>query len=255
MAGDIIVVDSIKTAYGSRVVHDGLSLTVRRGEILSIVGGSGSGKSTLLKVLLLLKKPVSGKVLFNGVDAFSLSSSERQRLRNRMGVLFQSVALFSSITVGENIVYAIRKRSRVPKDMACEMAMLKLRLANLPEDVFFMYPSELSGGMRKKAGLARALALDPEILFLDEPTSGLDPISADEFDRTINSISRLMGITVVMITHDLPSLLISDRVAVLSNGKVVYIGPVEGLERVDDPWIKTLLSGERGRRFLGGVTA
>ncbi len=255
MAGDIIVVENLKTSYGERVVHQGLNLSVRKGEILSIIGGSGTGKSTLLKVLLLLKEPDKGKVLFWGKDVFSLSSRERQELRDRMGVLFQSAALFSSMTVGENIVYTIRKKAKVSYKAACEMAAFKLELANLSSDVFHMYPSELSGGMKKKAGLARAMALDPEILFLDEPTSGLDPISADEFDRTISKVCRILGVTVVMITHDLPSLLISDRVAVLAKGKVVYEGEVKGLWQVDDPWLKKLLSTGRGRRFLGGVQA
>ncbi len=255
MAGNIIEIQDLTTAYGSKVIHRGLNLTVKRGEILSIVGGSGSGKSTLLRVMLLLKRPLSGRVLFNGVDAFSLSAHQRQSLRNRMGVLFQSVALFSSITVGENIVYSIVKRSGIPERFACEMALFKLRLANLSPEVFHMYPSELSGGMKKKAGLARALALDPEILFLDEPTSGLDPISADEFDATIRQVVDIMGVTVVMITHDLSSLLISDRVAILAGGRVIYEGPVEGARGVEDPWVKRLFSGERGRRFLGGAEA
>lgn len=253
MDRNIIEIRNLKTAYGNRIIHEGLNLDVRKGEILSIVGGSGSGKSTLLRVMLLLKEPVEGSVKINGVEVSRLSELEKQRLRNRMGVLFQSAALFSSITVGENIVYAITKRSRIPKEIACEMALVKLQLANLTSDVFNMYPSELSGGMRKKAGLARALAIDPDILFLDEPTSGLDPISADEFDRTIRKIVDLLGITVVMITHDLSSLLISDRVAILAEGKIIFSGALKDVVSVENEWIKKLFSGERGRRFLVGV--
>ena len=249
---DLLRIENLTTAYGERVIHKGLNLEVRRGEILSILGGSGAGKSTLLKVMLLLKRPVSGKVYIYGVDAFRVSDAERDALRRRMGVLFQANALFSSITVGENIVYVIRKKHKVPEDVACEMALLKLKLANLTEDVFNMFPDQLSGGMKKKASLARALALDPDILFLDEPTSGLDPISADEFDRTLSDINRLLGTTVVMITHDLASLRISHRVAVLSSGRVIYSGAVEGLFEVDDPWVKQLITGERGRRLLSG---
>ncbi len=249
---DLLRIENLTTAYGERVIHKGLNLEVRRGEILSILGGSGAGKSTLLKVMLLLKRPVSGKVYIYGVDAFRVSDAERDALRRRMGVLFQANALFSSITVGENIVYVIRKKHKVPEDVACEMALLKLKLANLTEDVFNMFPDQLSGGMKKKAALARALALDPDILFLDEPTSGLDPISADEFDRTLSDINRLLGTTVVMITHDLASLRISHRVAVLSSGRVIYSGAVEGLFEVDDPWVKQLITGERGRRLLSG---
>jgi len=253
MGGNIIEIRNLKTAYGSRIVHRGLNLDVRRGEILSIVGGSGSGKSTLLRVMLLLKEPLEGSIRIDGVEVSGLTEVEKQRLRNKMGVLFQSAALFSSVTVGENIVYAITKRSKIPREIACEMALVKLQLANLSPEVFNMYPSELSGGMRKKAGLARALAVDPEILFLDEPTSGLDPISADEFDMTIRKIVDLLGLTVVMITHDLPSLLISDRVAVLASGKIIFTGPLKDVVEVEDPWVKKLFSGERGRRFLVGT--
>ncbi len=250
---EIIKVENLTTAYGSRIIHKRLSLTVKRGEILSILGGSGSGKSTLLKTLLLLKRPLEGRVYIYGVNAFAITEAERDALRRRMGVLFQAGALFSSITVGENITYVIRKKHKIPQNAACEMALFKLRLANLPEEVFNMYPDQLSGGMKKKAALARALALDPDVLFLDEPTSGLDPISADDFDRTISEINRLLGTTVVMITHDLASLRISHRVAVLSVGRMIYSGPVKGLFEVDDPWIKELVSGERGRRLLGGA--
>lgn len=202
---------------------------------------------------MLLKEPDKGEVIFGGYDISRLSEAQKQQLRNRMGVLFQSDALFSSITVGDNIVYSIVKRKRVPPWIACEMAMVKLQLANLGVDAFSMYPGELSGGMKKKAALARALALDPDVLFLDEPTSGLDPISADEFDRTIRQIVDIMGITVVMITHDLPSLLICDRVAVLAQGELVYCGSPQGLPEVGDPWVRQLVSGERGRRFLIGT--
>ena len=248
----LIEIANLVSKYGTTIIHEGLNLKVKRGETVAIVGGSGSGKTTLFKELLLLKPIAGGSLRIAGKEIDKLSEKEQQQIRNKMGVLFQSAALFSSLTVGENIVYTIRKRFKINKNLAQYIAFTKLKISGLEPDVFYMYPHELSGGMKKKAGLARALALDPEILFLDEPTSGLDPISADEFDRTIKKISDILNLTVLMITHDIASLKIVDTVAVLFNKKFVYTGSWKRLSSVENPWIKKYIGGERGKVLLNG---
>ncbi len=251
MAEYIIEIKNLVSKYGEKIIHENLNLKIKKGEIVAIVGGSGSGKTTLFRELLMLKEISGGSVKINGMDITTIGEKAKQKIRNMIGVLFQSAALFSSFSVGENIVYAIRKRYNISYNLAKELAILKIDLADLEKDVFNLYPFELSGGMRKKAGLARALSIDPQILFLDEPTSGLDPISADEFDKTIKKLNKLLGITVVIITHDIATLNVTDNVAVLANKKIIYFGPPYKLKDVDNEWIHKLISGERGKVLNG----
>lgn len=249
----IIEVRGLRTAFGSHVVHDGLDLEVRRGEVLGIVGGSGSGKSVLLHTILGLLEPERGEIFFDGKPMTQLSKAERSKLERRWGVLFQGSALFSSLTVRENICAPIREHVEMPVRLMHEIADLKLGLAGLGLEAAEKYPSELSGGMKKRAGLARALALDPDILFLDEPTAGLDPISAAAFDALLAELSATLGITVIMITHDLDTLhAICDRVAVIADKRIVAVDTVQNLARHDHPWIKSYFGGPRGRAVLRG---
>ncbi|HWL68569.1 MAG TPA: ATP-binding cassette domain-containing protein [Geminicoccus sp.] len=246
----IIEVRGLVTRFGERTIHDGLDLTVRRGEVLGLVGGSGSGKSVLMRTILGLLRPSAGTIRLLGADLAALSREKLVALRGRTGVLFQDAALFSTLTVAENAQVPMRERFNWPRSLLAEMACLKIALVGLPEDARDKYPSELSGGMRKRAGLARSIAIDPEVLFLDEPTAGLDPIAAAAFDELILQLSRTLGLTVVMITHDLDSLMrITDRVAALINGKAV-VAPIDELRRLDDPWLRQYFGGPRGRAAL-----
>ncbi|MCR9221300.1 MAG: ATP-binding cassette domain-containing protein [Alphaproteobacteria bacterium] len=247
----VIKIEGLRTQFGSQVVHDGVDLEVRRGEVLGVVGGSGSGKSVLLREIIGLLRPSAGRVELLGEDVWALSETERQRLNRRTGVLFQDGALFSSLTVAENVQVAMREHLKLPQTMMDELAALKIAMVGLPTEAGGKVPSELSGGMRKRAGLARALALDPEILFLDEPTAGLDPIGAAAFDTLIRSLQRSLGLTVFMVTHDLDSLAtICDRVAALVD-KRIRVGTMAQHMADDHPWLREYFHGPRARAVAG----
>jgi len=243
----IIRVRGLVNRFGAETVHDGLDLDVLRGEVLGIVGGSGSGKSVLLRTIVGLNRPVEGQVEVFGRDVLAISDRQRRELENRWGVLFQDGALFSSLTVAQNIEVPIKEYYDIPLQLMDEISAVKVGMVGLSEEAGEKYPFELSGGMRKRAGLARALALDPEIVFLDEPTAGLDPIAAGAFDELIRDLKTSLGLTVVMVTHDLDSLFaICDRVAVLVDKKV-RIGTLEQLLKDNHPWIHSYFHGPRGR--------
>lgn len=245
-----IEVEGLVTRFGDHVVHDRLDLAVRRGEVLGVVGGSGTGKSVLLRAVVGLLRPAAGRVrvLGQAVDEPGAEAS----LRRRWGVMFQDGALFSSLGVRENVEVPLRELAGLDPEAASALARLKIAMAGLPPEAEEQRPSELSGGMRKRAGLARALALDPEILFLDEPTAGLDPIGAAAFDRLIAELREALGLTVFLVTHDLDSLFaICDRVAVLAERRVLAIGTMEDMLRVDHPWVHEYFHGPRARAARG----
>jgi len=243
-----IEVRDLVSAFGNHVVHDHLNLTVNRGEVLGVVGGSGAGKSVLLRTIIGLKQPDGGEVRLFGHDISEVSYSQWTGIERRWGVLFQHGALFTSLTVKENVQAPMREHTNLSQAEQNELADLKIALAGLPAAAGALKPSELSGGMIKRAALARALALDPELLFLDEPTSGLDPIGAAAFDELIRDLSESLGLTVFMITHDLDSLYaITDRVAVIADKKIVAAAPVTELEHSEHPWIREYFLGPRGR--------
>jgi phospholipid/cholesterol/gamma-HCH transport system ATP-binding protein len=246
-------IQGLRTSFGTQVVHDALDLEVRRGEVFGIVGGSGAGKSVLLRCILGLMRPERGEIEVLGQEIGRLGERERFELQARQGVLFQNGALFSSLTVAENVQAPLRERLRLSESLLQQLTGLKLDLVGLPHDSCHKYPAELSGGMRKRAGLARAIALDPEILFLDEPTAGLDPIGAAGFDRLIGGLQRSLGLTVVMVTHDLDSLTaICDRIAALVDKRAV-VGTLEELRNLDHPWLHDYFHGPRGRAALAAA--
>lgn len=248
-----IVVRRLVSKFGDHLIHDGLDLTVQKGEILGVVGGSGTGKTVLLNTIIGLRRPDGGEVRVFGLNPHSSSASEKSTIDRRWGVLFQQGALFSSLSVKENVAAPMHEHTGLPEALIGELAELKIALAGLPSEAIAKHPAELSGGMRKRASLARALALDPELLFLDEPTAGLDPIGGQAFDELIRNLSDTLGLTVFMITHDLDSLYaICDRVAVIADKKVVAAGPVAELEKSDHPWIKEYFLGPRGRAVRQG---
>jgi len=255
-ASPIISVRGLRTAFGPQVVHDGLDLDVRRGEIIGIVGGSGTGKTVLLRSIVGLNKPQAGTIHVFGENLAAMDPDERRRYEQRWGVLFQDGALFSSLSVAQNIQVPLREYLRMPQDLMDEIAALKLALVGLPADAGPKMPSELSGGMRKRAGLARALALDPEILFLDEPTAGLDPIGAAAFDELVLGLRKTLGLTIFMVTHDLDSLYaICDRIAVLAEKRVLAIGTMADMLKVDHPWVREYFHGPRSRAAQAGAAA
>ena len=244
----LIEVNNLWTRFGDHVVHRDVSLAVDRGEVLSLVGGSGSGKTTLLRQMMGLETPSAGEVKVFGVSLQHSDADEIQRIRNRWGVLFQQGALFSSLTVRQNVQFPMRENLTLSPRLMDELATAKLEMVGLSADDGDKFPSELSGGMTKRAALARALALDPAIVFLDEPTSGLDPISAGDFDSLIKTLQRTLGFTVFMVTHDLDSLhTVCDRIAALAEGKIVAIGPIEDVLKSDHPWVKAYFKGKRSR--------
>ena len=250
-SNDIVIrVSGLETRFGDQLVHDGLALSVRRGEVLGIVGGSGAGKSVLLRALIGLIRPTAGHIEILGNDLAALSPRQTQALQGRWGVLFQDGALFSSLSVAQNIDLPLSEHTNLAPELRQEIVSIKISLVGLPPEAANKYPSELSGGMRKRAGLARALSLDPEILFLDEPTAGLDPIGAANFDQLIRRLQRSLGLTVVMVTHDLDSLrAITDRIAVLVD-KRVMLGTMESLMQERHPWIRDYFHGPRGRAAM-----
>jgi phospholipid/cholesterol/gamma-HCH transport system ATP-binding protein len=249
-APPIIHVRGLTTRVGGRVLHENLDLDVRRGEVLGVVGGSGSGKSMLLRNIVGLERPAAGEVEVFGEPVHALDQERLRILESRWGVLFQDGALFSSLTVAQNIAVPLKEHLDLEEPLVEEIAAVKTALVGLPADAAAKYPAELSGGMRKRAGLARALALDPGLLFLDEPTAGLDPIAAGAFDGLIRDLRQSLGLTVFMVTHDLDSLAaICDRIAVLVD-KRLRIGTMAELLRDPHPWIQAYFRGPRGRAAL-----
>jgi phospholipid/cholesterol/gamma-HCH transport system ATP-binding protein len=249
----IITIRGLDNSFGEQVIHEDLDLDVRRGEILGVVGGSGTGKSVLMRSIIGLQIPTAGEVEVLGENMIGRSEDEAKNIRRRWGILFQNGALFSTLTVAENVEVPIREYFPfINQQLLDEIASFKIAMSGLPADAGPKYPSELSGGMRKRAGLARALALDPELLFLDEPTAGLDPIGAANFDELIESLQKRLDLTVFLITHDLDTLYaICDRVAVLADKKVIAIGTIAELLALDHPWIQEYFNGPRGRAAAG----
>src|SRR5687768_16693640 len=251
----IIAVRGLRNSFGEQVIHDNLDLNVRRGEILGVVGGSGTGKSVLMRSIIGLQTPDAGTIEVLGENMIGREEDEAKNIRRRWGVLFQAGALFSTLTVAENVEVPIREYFPFIKEpLLDEIASFKIAMSGLPANAGPKYPSELSGGMKKRAGLARALALDPEMLFLDEPTAGLDPIGAAAFDELIANLKQRLELTVFLITHDLDTLYaICDRIAVLADQKVVAVGTIEELLALDHPWIQEYFNGPRGRAASAGL--
>ncbi|PWI53255.1 ABC transporter ATP-binding protein [Rhizobium phaseoli] len=249
--GVVLSARDVTVAFGSKVVLDNLNLDIYRGEILGFVGASGTGKSVLMRTVLRLLPRRSGTIKILGQDFDELDEPQRNALDMRLGVLFQQGALFSSLTVKENIQVPMREYLDLPRSLMDELAHLKIRMVGLAADAADKYPSELSGGMIKRAALARALALDPELVFLDEPTSGLDPIGAAEFDELIANLRDSLGLTVYMVTHDLDSLFsVCDRIAVLGKKRVMVEGTIDDMLAYDDPWVQAYFRGKRARSIV-----
>lgn len=246
----VIRVRGLVNGFGDKIIHDHIDLDVKRGEVLGVVGGSGAGKSVLLRSIVGLNRPLSGSIKVFGQETVGIAPDEMRGLQLHWGVLFQEGALFSSMTVAQNIQVPMRRWTHMSQSLMDELAAMKLSLVGLPEDAARKYPSELSGGMKKRAGLARALSLDPELLFLDEPTAGLDPISASQFDQLVGDLQKSLGLTVFMVTHDIDTLrATTDRIAVLVNKKI-KVGTIKELLQDKDPWIHEYFAGPRGRAAL-----
>lgn len=257
MSDDVVIsIRGLRNQFGSQVIHDRLDLDIYKGEVLGIVGGSGTGKSVLLRTILGINRPATGRIEIFGKARSDMTLDDQRAVERRWGVLFQDGALFSSLTVAQNIQVALKEHLHMPQKLMDEIAALKIALVGLPPEAGPKYPSELSGGMRKRAGLARALALDPEIVFLDEPTAGLDPIGAAAFDELIGNLQATLGLTVFMVTHDLDSLYaICDRIAVLAEKKVLVTGTIEEMLHQEHPWIREYFHGPRGRAAVAAKDA
>jgi phospholipid/cholesterol/gamma-HCH transport system ATP-binding protein len=246
-----IHVDDLVVGFGRKTILDHLSLDVRRGEILGLVGASGGGKSVLMRTIIGLIRKRSGHIDIGRLDIDDIRSRDPRAAAGQWGILFQQGALFSSLTVRQNVQFPMRENARMSQTLMDEVAIAKLEMVGLSPDDGDKFPSELSGGMTKRVALARALALDPAILFLDEPTSGLDPISAGDFDALIKTLQKTLGLSVFMVTHDLDSLnTVCDRVAALAGGKIVAIGPMKSLLASDHPWVRAYFHGKRSRTVL-----
>ena len=244
----VIEMQNVSTSFGQHVVHTDINLAINRAEIFAIIGGSGSGKSTLLREMILLQIPTSGSINILGVNLQNISEKDALALRKRWGVMFQHGGLFGSLTVKENVGLPLREHTQLSEPLIDEIAALKLAMTGLKFEVSQQYPSELSGGMMKRASLARAMALDPELLFLDEPTAGLDPVSAAGVDELVINLRDQFGLTIVMITHDLDLLWqVADRVAVIADGKVQAVGSMLALSTNSNPAVKEFFDGQRGR--------
>lgn len=244
----VIDVHGLCTRFGAKRVHEDISLSIRRGEAFAIVGGSGSGKTTLLRELLLLQRPTAGSISVLGERSDGLDRASLRRLRRRTGVLFQDGALFGGMTVGENVALPLREHTGLRPPLLDEIVALKIALTGLDPETAVLYPSQLSGGMRKRAALARALALDPELLFLDEPTAGLDPVSAAGLDELIGRLKGALGLTIVMVTHDLDSLReVADRIVLLGEGRILGEGTMGELMGNEHPLVRAFFAGPRGR--------
>ncbi|HVV63842.1 MAG TPA: ATP-binding cassette domain-containing protein [Rhizomicrobium sp.] len=246
----VIRIRDLVNQIGDNLIHDHVDLDVYRGEVLGVVGGSGAGKSVLLHTIVGLNKARSGAVEVFGQDPTPQRERPEDSIQMRWGVLFQEGALFSSQTVAENIQVPLREYTAMSQELMNEITAMKLSMVGLPQDAARKYPSELSGGMKKRAGLARALAADPELVFLDEPTAGLDPISASQFDELVRDLQKSLNLTVFMVTHDIDTLrATTDRIAVLVNKKI-KVGTIAELRKDPDPWIQEYFSGARGRAAL-----
>ena len=251
-AEKVIEIRGLHTRFGETIIHDNLDLDISRGEVVALVGGSGSGKTTLVRAVIMLLKPAAGSIKLFGEEIVGIGDGPAFRLRRRFGMLFQQGALFGSLTVRENVAVPLREHTRLPARRIAEIADLKIALAGLPADAGNKLPRELSGGMLKRAALARALALDPALLFLDEPTSGLDPVSAGAFDELVVQLKESLGLTVVMVTHDLDSLWhATDRVAFLGEKRVIGYAPMAELVTAEHPLIRAYFEGPRGRAARG----
>ncbi len=246
MSAPVIEVDQVVTRFGTQTVHDGVSFTVEPGTLVALIGGSGTGKSVLLREIIGLQRPTSGRVSLLGTDMWNATDDALDGVRRRFGMMFQDGALFSSLTVAQNVAVPLHEHTSLTDDTINALVTLRLLQAGLPADAGRKMPSELSGGMRKRAAIARAIALEPEVLFLDEPTSGLDPITARGFDRLVRSLVDDLGLTVFLVTHDLDTLLgVVDRLIVLARGHVLADGPVEQVMEVDDEWVREYFSVRR----------